>query len=117
MLRFQLLWTIRLVVVLSCGSAISQEQDLHSANYFVPGCRYYLAGTDQELFLQGLCGGAIYGLREGLQNKNHCIPSEVTGEQLLRVVVKYVDGRPERLQEPFIKLTLEAMHNTWPCKG
>ena len=37
-------------------------------------------------------------------------------EQTVRVVVQYIDSRPERMHEDFKKLALEAMKAAWPCK-
>jgi hypothetical protein len=36
--------------------------------------------------------------------------------QALRLVVAYVDERPERMQEDFEKLALEALQQAWPCR-
>ena len=35
--------------------------------------------------------------------------------QIVRVVVKYLDDRPSQLNEPFITLASEALHNAWSC--
>ena len=34
----------------------------------------------------------------------------------VRVVIKYIEARPERMQEPFGTLALEALEEAWPCK-
>jgi hypothetical protein len=36
--------------------------------------------------------------------------------QSIRVVVKYIDDRPERQHEDFMALALEALRAAWPCK-
>ena len=36
--------------------------------------------------------------------------------QVIRVIVAYIDKRPERMHEDFALLTLEALKNAWPCK-
>lgn len=47
-----------------------------------------------------------------------CIPAgEVTVNQQVRVVVAYIDARPNRLHEDFRILALEALKDAWPCKG
>jgi Rap1a immunity proteins len=38
------------------------------------------------------------------------------GAEGVRVVIKYIEARPERMQEPFGKLALEALEEAWPCK-
>jgi hypothetical protein len=30
-------------------------------------------------------------------------------------VIKYIDERPERMNENFKKLAIEAIHDAWPC--
>jgi len=44
-----------------------------------------------------------------------CLPKGVTNEQLKRVVVAYMNARPERLHYPFKVLVIEALATTWPC--
>jgi hypothetical protein len=36
--------------------------------------------------------------------------------QLVRVVVAYIDQRPARLHESFLNLALEALTDAWPCQ-
>jgi Rap1a immunity proteins len=49
--------------------------------------------------------------------EDSCIPfGSVTQDQMVRVVVQYIDSRPTRMHEAFGKLALEAMRDGWPCK-
>jgi hypothetical protein len=41
---------------------------------------------------------------------------EVTNDQAVAVVIKYIEARPERMHEPFGMLALEALTAAWPCK-
>jgi Rap1a immunity proteins len=43
------------------------------------------------------------------------IPQGVTLEQMTRVVVAYIDKRPERMHEYFTDLALQALQFVWPC--
>jgi hypothetical protein len=45
-----------------------------------------------------------------------CRPREIALGQLVRVVLKYIDIRPERMHEDFRVLAIEAMKTAWPCK-
>jgi Rap1a immunity proteins len=45
-----------------------------------------------------------------------CVPPTATIGQMVRVVVKYIDQRPERLHEQFTVLAYEALKAAWPCK-
>jgi hypothetical protein len=64
--------------------------------------------------------GVIAGMvlqRQALKAQHpFCGASGVTGEQEVRVVVKYIDERPERLHEPFPTLAYEAVKAAWACK-
>ena len=45
-----------------------------------------------------------------------CLPKEViTIDQGVRVVVAYIDARPERLHERFASLAFQALIAAWPC--
>ena len=45
-----------------------------------------------------------------------CIPRGVTREQELRVVVRYIDERPEQMHLWFSVLAYDALKAAWPCK-
>src|SRR5262245_66023343 len=105
------------IAILIALTMAANAQDF-SANKFLPGCKAYL-GTAQvtpksiEAFLQGRC----FGLVEGLQYTGaFCVPSGVTNNQAVTVVVKYIEARPERMHESFGMLALEALTAAWPCK-
>jgi hypothetical protein len=40
----------------------------------------------------------------------------VTNTQIVRVVVVYIERRPQRMHENFKDLVLEALHDAWPCR-
>ena len=43
-------------------------------------------------------------------------PKGSTVNQGLRVVVRYIEARPQRMHESFAFLAIEALHNAWPCR-
>jgi hypothetical protein len=45
-----------------------------------------------------------------------CVPDRSTVGQAVRVIVAYVDQRPERMHEHFEVLVLEALRRAWPCR-
>jgi Rap1a immunity proteins len=45
-----------------------------------------------------------------------CVPDRSTVGQAVRVVVAYIDQRPERMHEYFEVLALEALRRAWPCR-
>jgi hypothetical protein len=45
-----------------------------------------------------------------------CIPAEVTGDQMMRVVMQYIDQRPLLMHDRFVFLAYDALKEAWPCK-
>jgi hypothetical protein len=45
-----------------------------------------------------------------------CIPQNATNSQMVRVVIQYIDQRPQRMHEHFTALAYEALRTAWPCK-
>jgi Rap1a immunity proteins len=67
----------------------------------------------------GECLGAIYAMlsvsRALAEALKFCPPVEFDAEQGVRVVVAYIEKRPERGDEDFTTLALEALRSKWPC--
>ena len=112
-----------LAVALLTKPVDAQSKDINSANYVVPACKSFLArevATTDNAFEQGRCAGMLRGLRylagDTPNNLRSCIPKGVTIGQLVRLVLAYVERRPQRMHEDFLDLALEAFHDAWPCK-
>jgi hypothetical protein len=46
-----------------------------------------------------------------------CIPDDdAYSMQIIRVIVRYINERPERMHEHFELLALEALQQAWPCR-
>lgn len=101
--------------LLGCGASFA-EDDLWSANYMMPACRAFVASNlDAFTLRQGRCIGIVETL--GQFTADVCGPSNVTTEQAIRVVVKYIDDRPARMHENFSLLAREALRAAWPCSN
>ena len=110
-------------MMLGCGAVLA-DPDRTSANYVMSGCRTYVgngasAETDLPLMVgmamdMAKCGGLIEGLSYAAPI---CKPNYVTNDQMVRVVVKYIDDRPARMHEDFMLLALEALRAAWPGKN
>ena len=107
-----------LLVVMMSLDGVCQSNDPHSAIVIAPGCRNFLSDrqnfTNQEVFDQGKCSGIIRGLN--FLDTHSCPPKEVTLEQMVRVVVQYIDNLPARHREDFRQLAMEAFITAWPCQ-
>jgi Rap1a immunity proteins len=107
------------------------QSDTFSGNDVLPGCRAaadiskLMQTQDSVLLLQiGQCTGVVQTLRRlsgyDMFSSRYrlCIPLPLGDNtwQIIRVVVKYLDARPERHHEDFALLAIEAVRNAWPCE-
>ena len=98
-----------------------EPADYFSANSFMPGCRSiiekgpgrFAVTNAQTAFDSGRCVGFVTGI--AAIDPGSCAPT-VTLDQLLRVVVKYIDERPQLMHERFADLVQQALATAWPCK-
>jgi hypothetical protein len=89
-----------------------------SADHILDACK---EKPSEPRFRQGICLGQIQMLyllgfsdRLGSQAK-YCPPDDVTIIQARKVIIKYIDDRPEQLHKPFVFLAIEALRQAWPC--
>lgn len=91
------------------------EDDPFRADQVIKNCK------SPDGYRKGLCVGMVvaiaYVSRSMPTQIRSCYPDEVTNEQILNVVRKYVDERPNIHHRDFRLLALEAMKAAWPCKG
>jgi Rap1a immunity proteins len=107
-------------LLLNCGAAVGQ-QDVFSANAVMPGCRTFLGDMARAKTSEALDAARCLGLVEGIAygaaaGTFVCYEPTVTSGQTIRVVMKYIDSRPERLHQDFRALALEALLAAWPCQ-
>ncbi len=77
-----------------------------------------------EPYPAGLCDGYIAGVLDLTQavlaitkNKSSvCIPNGVTLGQVTKIVKKYLNNHPERLNEQAVELIAAALNEAFPCK-
>ena len=85
------------------------RQDIGSANAVMPGCRDAINSIMREPYLNGLCVGIVRAMYHSDSVLGFCVPDRSTVGQAVRVIVAYVDQRPERMHEHFEVLVLEAL--------
>jgi len=110
-------------------TAASAAEDVAT---IMPGCRALMDDrvNTSRIFDAGYCAGmidAIGFMGDALSwqalalpkeiRQNFCIsaPLTVTIKQAVRIVVAYIDARPDRMHEPFSQLAIEALRTVWPC--
>jgi len=118
--------TAALVFGLLAAALLAQNADAQtkpdrwSANYLMPACRNWIAfAGDRQGIDEAMCAGIISGLVYTVKflppDSSSCTPEGVTIGEMVRVVVAYIERRPERMHEDFRKLAVEAWHEAWPC--
>jgi Rap1a immunity proteins len=96
---------------------------MESANALLPYCKNVLVDRQRGGFevgwATGLCQGMIvtvsYVARDMPEHLRSCKPDKVTNAQLVRVVISYVEARPERMHKDIRALAIEAFRHAWPC--
>jgi hypothetical protein len=88
----------------------------YTAEFYLPGCKDFIAG--QSNFLGGRCVGAVEVL-DALSHdtKAFCAPDTANNLERVRIIVTYIEARPERKKEDFMLLANEAMAKAWQCKN
>jgi Rap1a immunity proteins len=126
-------WRSGVMRALVLGTAIGlmatpalAQDDKFSANSMLPYCRAALNNqapiVTSEAIMQGMCIAIVdvidfmmsnYPPEE--QEYRSCPPSDMTLREAVQVVITYIDARPERMNENFKTLAIEAIHAAWPC--
>ena len=102
---------------------VDAQSDVDSANYVLPACKQFIARSNNlgTALREGQCVGMIEGLsytawQLTLPEMRSCSPKDVTKGQAVRVVVAYIERRPQRMHENFKELALEALRDAWSCR-
>jgi Rap1a immunity proteins len=101
-------------VVLTANLASAQRVNKDPASHILPGCRDFITTRKNDAFARGLCVGLVKVIFE--YAPSICPPDGVKNDQIVRVVVNYIDGERARLEEDFNAMALEAMRKAWPCQ-
>jgi hypothetical protein len=112
----RLIWILMLLLSSSLPS-VAQE-NIRSANSMLPHCK---AGLESNTLdpIGGRCLGIIATLafvsRVLPDDLKFCSPSTATVEQMLNMVIGYVESHPEHLPQDFRLAALIAMGQAYPC--
>ena len=115
--------------------AADAAEDYGSTNFLLPYCEMSTEQADKTLisnFLRGRCIGLIEGIRHTLTVIRYTeasggdahlgglwcadIPTQVTNEQIIKVVAKYAEGHPAVTHHSIALIAMTAMNDAWPCK-
>ena len=123
-MRYVIAVAVAFFVAIASAEAQSPPTEDTSANPVFLGCKAFAEDRATNVRLVNMahyCSGVVHALAyvaEVLPPEHQsCTPPTSTAQQLARVVVRYIEARPERMHEDFRVLTLEAFHDAWPCKS
>ena len=77
--------------------------------------------TNDETLGMGYCLGVILGIKflaEAATNNTPypiCVPEHAPSSQLLSVVLHYLRNHPQKLNDNFLYLIMNALLEAWPC--
>jgi hypothetical protein len=102
--------------------AICSPQDVTRGNWLLTSCQLAVKSIDNpnvdenivETFRSGYCQGIVRGVSEA--SPKVCPGENVTNEQALRVVVKYLQDHPEELDQLGGRLVGKALVKAFPCR-
>jgi Rap1a immunity proteins len=92
--------------------ALTMPARADSANEMLSKCKGSV-GDEMMWHCIGVVEGVAY---TGYFTKLFCPPSETKLRQMVIVVKTYIEARPQRMDEDFGELAIEAMQAAWPCK-
>jgi Ssp1 endopeptidase immunity protein Rap1a len=95
-------------------------QDIASASHMLPACKALVIGNVASGISQsdvGRCIGMVEGLNVAASSFHaFCPPAAATTTQRVRAIVAFIEAHPERKDEHYALLALDAMKQAWPCR-
>jgi hypothetical protein len=86
--------------------------DPGTGSWFLQACR----GDNADVG-KAFCLGYTMGLADLMLGQERiCMPPAVSSEQLRLAVQQYLEGHPEKLDQPPLLLVIEALNSTFPCR-
>jgi Rap1a immunity proteins len=115
--------------VTSPGQSNQDSGMVGFGNQFYDRCAsvdtFFAENKQPETLSAMFCLGYMEGLTQGIMaadlrqaSQTFCLPSpEVTNQQFVRVVRKYISDHPERAHELTAVLAVESPRKAFPCKN
>jgi len=106
-----------LIVGEARGSVVDSGADAQrNCQLFVEG-----SGNSRDARSAGTCEGmietAMYFAPSLLPDARACPPAQGSTLESAKVLLRYLDHNPDRLNEAGITLAFEAFRDSWPCHG
>lgn len=117
-LRPALIFACAVLGVLTTG--MGQVENRDDGNDLLPRCQAAIRSVEtsrwrdaDEAFDSGYCVGSVQGISYASQSV--CSTRGVTNAQLARVVVKFLEDHPEKLNLNQNELVVTALSRAFPC--
>jgi hypothetical protein len=115
--RFVIVFWIALI-----QTAVAQETNPYSGFFSLPACKAY--ADPKASFRMRLEGNFCAGQLRALAYVSHvlspdlrsCVPDNLPNGQLAMVAIRFLETHPERMNEDFMALAMQAFREAWPCK-
>lgn len=110
-------------LIASASDAAAQQPDTGASMF--RGCKAFVGGGMTDAQMQSLgafCAGFVLGLATVGKDLSppewrSCPPATFNAQQSAQLVVSFIEAHPQRMNEDFRRLTLEAFHQAWPCSN
>lgn len=122
-------------------AGLSTSVNAFSGSELLGQCKNFVQIIDgtqpglQETLQAGLCGGYVLGVQEGFNASSELadianedkgiasvtkkyweIPAEVEPEQIVRIVVRYLELNPDMQSKPAVLSVINALRQTYPAR-
>lgn len=113
------------IFALPARSQSNTDGTMGTGNYLIGACQLAVSAQDnpnslitaQDELKIGYCVGMSHGVTDTLVvNQQACLPNGVTLGQEVRVVEKFLQDNPAKLNQPGATLVIQAIEEAFPCK-
>ena len=108
-----------IILIFAASRASAQIVVIDDGHAMLPHCRSALLHTDHYTLEEGFCVGTVRTVATFGQllpeTYRFCPPRGVTREVILRVVVDYLERRPEDRNSALWQIADSAFQHAWPC--
>jgi len=117
------------ILLFSCSSSAFADTAQEMLSACKPIARANISGgkgkvTGPDTFNAGKCWGAFTVIQNAIERVddsmlliyNICPPADSTRTKLISMFVDYAEKNPQRLQEDFFDVFVDALRKAFPCK-
>jgi hypothetical protein len=107
---------ITLIIDCIVNLSADAQQSRDTARFMLPYCKQT---HRHDLSFAGACMGTVttyWQFADKLpENSKSCPPGNMSREDLVGVVVRYMERNPAELDQLFIIVVVDAFQEQWPC--